>query len=692
MDQSSRSTRYRYNKRNLDHYCNEEMVAGPDDPSPDSVENGHEVLDEPATNDSPMQSADGSHGAHEDYEDEIYWDSEEEPWCWESGSESSLMFESDVEDDPQQESSEEEISDTTENTLQFKLAEWAVNYGISSSAIMALLTILNVYTSLALPKHPMTLLKTPRLSKATPMGDGDYHYFGLKSAIIDLIKKLPRLPSGQKLTLQINIDGIPLFKSSPTSLWPILGMLTDVSKEVFPIALFCGQKKPPLGPYLKDFVTECKLLCENGFTYMGRSYTLALDSLVCDAPARAFLKCTKGHSGYYSCERCEQKGVYHASGRLTLPEMNATERNYQSFLSMRNESHHHSESPLLPLSLDLVKDVPLDYMHLSCLGVMRMMVRLWLAGPLVTRLSATTVKVISERLCHLRSSIPREFARKPRSLNEFRMWKATEFRQFLLYTGMIALRGAVPLEMYELFLLYSSAMCILLSPKLARQYAYYAKGLLSTFVKNFSELFGSQFLVYNVHSLLHLADDAEKHGSLDSISCFPYESYLNRLKRSVRRPTAPIAQIMRRASELKVFGKIQGKSNVFHVTRKHSSGPVPGDMGEVEQFHYLVGPVFVSTAVGDNCVLLDGLHVAVVRNIVRKKNVTYIVVTRFEKQEPFYMYPFDSSMLGIFKVAGHSSVMECVAVQSLRVIQKCILAELNDKLFVAVPVLHSHHD
>ena len=43
------------------------------------------------------------------------------------------MFESDIEDGPQRDSSEEEISDTAENTSQFELAEWAVNYGISSS-------------------------------------------------------------------------------------------------------------------------------------------------------------------------------------------------------------------------------------------------------------------------------------------------------------------------------------------------------------------------------------------------------------------------------------------------------------------------------------------------------------------------------------------------------------------------------
>lgn len=29
-----------------------------------------------------------------------------------------------------------------------------------------------------------------------------------------------------------------------------------------------------------------------------------------DAPTRSFLKCTKGHSGYYACERCTIRGTY----------------------------------------------------------------------------------------------------------------------------------------------------------------------------------------------------------------------------------------------------------------------------------------------------------------------------------------------------------------------------------------------
>ena len=57
-------------------------------------------------------------------------------------------------------------------------------------------------------------------------------------------------------------------------------------------------------------------------------------------------------------------------------------------------------------------------------------------------------------------------------------------------------------------------------------------------MKNFGAVFGSQFLVYNVHSLTHLADDADTYGYLNSVSCFPFENHLQELKKMVRRPKA----------------------------------------------------------------------------------------------------------------------------------------------------------
>ena len=59
----------------------------------------------------------------------------------------------------------------------------------------------------------------------------------------------------------------------------------------------------------------------------------------------------------------------------------------------------------------------------------------------------------------------------------------------------------------------------------------YARRLLVHFVQQFSELYGSHLVVYNIHGLIHLPDVVRNHGPLDSFSAFPFENYLGKVKK-----------------------------------------------------------------------------------------------------------------------------------------------------------------
>ena len=82
-----------------------------------------------------------------------------------------------------------------------------------------------------------------------------------------------------------------------------------------------------------------------------------------------------------------------------------------------------------------------------------------------------------------------------------------------------------------------------------------AKELLSHFVYNSKECYGDTFCVYNVHGLIHIADDVEYFKkSLQAISAFAFENYLQELKRFVRSRHNPVGQIV------KCLGKLEGLS------------------------------------------------------------------------------------------------------------------------------------
>jgi hypothetical protein len=190
--------------------------------------------------------------------------------------------------------------------LNEQLAQWSTQYGINQSALGGLLQLLQPLHP-ALPKDPRTLLATPRQVHLKTLSDeGLYYHFGVANAIRKHILQRFVREDVNQLSLQINIDGVPLFKSSNYQFWPILGILQEsVDNEPFIIGVYAGSRKPTnVEEYLHDFVTEMLDLEQNAMFVGTDRFKLCVHSFVCDAPARAFVKCVKSHTGYYGCDRC----------------------------------------------------------------------------------------------------------------------------------------------------------------------------------------------------------------------------------------------------------------------------------------------------------------------------------------------------------------------------------------------------
>lgn len=378
--------------------------------------------------------------------------------------------------------------------------------------------------------------------------------------------------------------------------------------------------------YLKEFVDDLKIVIQEGLYFDEKHYKIVPPkAFICDAPARSYLKCIKGHTGYNACERCVQTGVY-VSGRMTYPDMTSELRTDSQFEQMVDEGHHTGVFPLNNLGIGLVTSFVLDYMHLVCLGVVRKLIYLWIKGPLRCRVSGRVLSVISQQMTLLRMHVPKTFSRKPRSLHEVAMWKATEFRLFLLYTGPIVLCKNVPRNIYQHFMILSVAMRIL-SPDLCSEFSQYADQLLKVFVENFAKLYGPEFIVYNVHSLIHLAQDARKYGPLDQISCFPFESFLGKIKKIVQKPQHPVQQVVKRIHEKQKIKPKRQKNNTLNQHKiLHLSGPVPHGFETCKQYkHYDGKNMFISRETDDNCFDLNG-QVGLVKNILYSSSGdTYLV-------------------------------------------------------------------
>lgn len=173
------------------------------------------------------------------------------------------------------------------------------------------------------------------------------------------------VPDRHIFKLQLNIDSLPIFKSSSVQFWPVLGILQGFSSKPVLIDIFCGNSKPQsLSLYLKALVCELKYL-SNGFMLNSKTFFLTVCSVICNAPARAFIKGIKSHNGYSGCDKCVQSGVY-MNNRMTFPEANARARTDESFSNTEDEDHHIRPSPFCETYVPMVSGFPHDYMHLVC--------------------------------------------------------------------------------------------------------------------------------------------------------------------------------------------------------------------------------------------------------------------------------------------------------------------------------------
>ncbi|KAF8567939.1 hypothetical protein P879_03856 [Paragonimus westermani] len=123
--------------------------------------------------------------------------------------------------------------------------------------------------------------------------------------------------------------------SSRAQPWSILGRLTSPKTAMFIVGVFSGQTKPAnVSEYFQDLINEMSDLQPHGYYHVGSGNRCKIhfDRLIADAPARAFIRQVKQHSGYFSCEKCCVRGIY-TFGRVTLPNIGCARRFDDSFRS-----------------------------------------------------------------------------------------------------------------------------------------------------------------------------------------------------------------------------------------------------------------------------------------------------------------------------------------------------------------------
>ena len=364
-------------------------------------------------------------------------------------------------------------------------------------------------------------------------------------------------------SLDLSVDGIQECKSSSLSV-DVYSVSFTNCRTVYPIKIIRTSNKYKLNQQedLKEIIAD---IYANG---------CSIRAAVGDNPKWSFFRCALASGSSYGCEYCEGRAEYivckdkngnKSRGHLAWPysTANCPARTREKIIDitdrLRNGENLDREeakgfwgtSPFLALeNFCFVKDIPVEYMHFSCIGVGKRLLELTFnVGENRDRITkrklseaSTYNKLISE------VKVTREFNRRIRNL-DFGVIKAQEFRNIITIFFPIVLKCIPDDHPKEkklwLQLAFSLRACIVPNVEFEPISKNLIKMTALSFYKNFESLFGKRNCSYSIHMTSHLLE-IRGEVPLTERSAFKFENFYSELRNLFQPGTiSPTKQIIR---------------------------------------------------------------------------------------------------------------------------------------------------
>ncbi|XP_067206760.1 uncharacterized protein [Linepithema humile] len=376
-----------------------------------------------------------------------------------------------------------------------------------------------------------------------------------------------------------NTDGIPMGKSCGKTIWPIYITINELppkerSKHILLAGLYVGKNDPNQNVFLQPFIEQANKLSLYGFhwNHNGKdviSKVIPLCAIV-DSVARFKMLNMSGINSYYACTFCYQKAertvkgqrfplcTYRAPDRTTESTIKDIEKVYEK----RNERNDRKryvkgvKGPTVLLQLhffDLITGFVPDYMHCILLGVIRLHTELLFDSSRKNFWKNMENDEIAMK--HLISAIDERFTnicaltsitRSVRSLSQINIWKASEWRSWLIFYCIPCLKGFLKKKYLKHLAMLSKSTNILLQKSVTKQNVLKAHELFLTYVFLFNKYFGVTSMVLNVHLLTHIAQNVLNWGPLWTHNAFVYEGQNRHLLQLLQSPRYVVKQIARK--------------------------------------------------------------------------------------------------------------------------------------------------
>jgi len=120
--------------------------------------------------------------------------------------------------------------DNVNESLKKDLQTLIIKHNVPHNTVNDMLRILKKHGHFELPNDVRVLMATPRNASVNikSVADGQYVHFGIFSGLEQCIKTYTKFIKSNNIKLNINVDGLPICKSSGSQFWPIMASIENI--------------------------------------------------------------------------------------------------------------------------------------------------------------------------------------------------------------------------------------------------------------------------------------------------------------------------------------------------------------------------------------------------------------------------------------------------------------------------------
>ena len=217
-------------------------------------------------------------------------------------------------------------------------------------------------------------------------------------------------------------------------------------------------------------------------------------------------------------------------------------------------------------NFNFIYDVPAEYLHSGCLGVIKRLVQLTFGvgpkRPTKTKRKLASIKKFNKSM--LKTKVTKECSRRSRKL-DFSVFKGQEYRNLLLFFWPLiidCLESDVE-KIIWMNLVYMIRASVIPSEEFSAIPIETVQECCKTFYRLFEEVHGITNCTYNLHVLCCHLLEIRTHGPLTETSAFKFESFYGEVRRSFVPGTgSPLKQILKKITLKRNISKHFCKSNI----------------------------------------------------------------------------------------------------------------------------------